>query len=154
MHTNHPTRPVGQTSTPSEVPASSVARRLYLGLTAFFWLCVMAQAFLAGAGIFASGSYMRWHIILGHLLSSPVPVIPLFLLVLSFSGRLPSMDKWLCACLFFLAIIQPFFLYLREVAPMLGALHPLNALFLFALPMYMMARIGGTSGSRATSRHE
>jgi hypothetical protein len=43
--------------------------------------------------------------------------------------------------LLFLAAVQPVVLYLRGVAPILAALHPVNALFLFALPLYLVMRV-------------
>ncbi len=99
-----------------------------------------AQAFFAGAGIFVGGSWMLWHTGLGHLLTSPIPLIPLAMLILSFTARLPRSDKQLSGLLLFPAMVQPVFLYLRGVAPILAALHPLNALLLFALPLYLILR--------------
>jgi hypothetical protein len=134
---------------PSEVAAAqqqptraapSRSRRAYLILASIFFLGVAAQAFFAGAGIFVGGSWMLWHIALGHLLTSPLPLIPLAMVILSFTGRLPRADKRLCGLLFLLAMIQPVFLYLRGVAPILAALHPLNALLLFTLPLYLVMR--------------
>jgi hypothetical protein len=102
---------------------------------------VLAQAFLAGAGIFVAGNWMPWHIGLGHLLTSPIPLIPLLALILSFTGRLPGADRWLSGSLFLLALFQPVVLYLRGLAPWLSALHPLIALLLFALPLLMSYRV-------------
>lgn len=135
-------------SMPSEVaavsqptrPAPSRSRRAYLVLASIFFLGVAAQAFFAGAGIFVGGSWMLWHIALGHLLTSPLPLIPLAMLILGFTGRLPRADKQVSGLLLFLAMIQPVFLYLRGVAPILAALHPLNALLLFVLPLYLAMR--------------
>jgi hypothetical protein len=129
---------------PSPLPRSgrsgAAARRAYLALAVLFWLGVLAQAFLAGAGLFAGGSWMMAHIALGHLLTSPIPLIPLLLLILSAVGRLPKADRWWCALLLILALVQPVVLYFRGVLPLLGALHPVNALLLFALPLYLVAR--------------
>jgi Family of unknown function (DUF6220) len=116
-------------------------RRVYQGLALIFFLGVTIQAFLAGAGIFLGGPWILWHRGLGHLLTSPIPLIPLLLLILSFVGRLPRSDKWLCGLLLFLATVQPVVLYLRGVLPILSALHPVNALFLFALPLFLILRI-------------
>ena len=117
------------------------SRRLYLGLAAFFALGVIVQAFLAGGMILISYAWRPWHIGIGHLRSSPVPLIPLLLIILSFVGRLPRQDKWLSASLFILAMVQPLVLYLRTVLPLLGALHPANAMLLFVLPLWMIARV-------------
>jgi hypothetical protein len=117
-----------------------LSRRLYLGFAALFAFGVLAQAFLAGGMLLISNEWRPWHIGIGHLLSSPVPLIPLALIILSFAGRLPRSDKWLSVLLFVLALAQPFFLYLRGMLPLLGALHPANALLLFVLPLWMIAR--------------
>ena len=74
------------------------ARQAYLGLAVLFWLGILAQAFFAGAGIFVAGSWMAWHEALGHLMSSPIPLIPLLLLILSFAGRLPRTDNGSADC--------------------------------------------------------
>lgn len=115
-------------------------RRFYLGFAMLFMLGVLAQAFFAGAGIFLDGSWMRWHNGIGHLLTSPIPLFPLLLLILSFVGRLPHTDRWLSGLLLILATVQPVFLYLRGVLPLLSAFHPVNALLLFVLPIWIIMR--------------
>jgi hypothetical protein len=117
------------------------SRRVYVGLAGLFALGVIAQAFLAGAMILISNDWRPWHIGIGHALSSPIPLLPLLMVILSFVGRLPRADKWLTGLLFVLAMAQPFFLYLRGPLPLLGALHPANAMLLFALPLWLMARV-------------
>ena len=114
-------------------------RRVYLGLAAIFWLGIVAQAFLAGAGLFAGGAWMTAHVALGHLLTS-LPLLPLLLLALSIVGRLPRADRWWCAALHILTVLQPVPLYMRGSLPLLAAIHPVNALLLFALPTYLIAR--------------
>ena len=118
-----------------------VSRRIYLGFAALFAIGVFAQAFFAGAMILISNDWRPWHIGIGHLLSSPIPLIPLLLIILSFVGRLPRGDKWLTFLLFVLALLQPFMLYFRGMLPLLGALHPANALLLFVLPLWLIARV-------------
>jgi hypothetical protein len=113
---------------------------VYAGVAVLFLLGVAVQAFLAGAGMFVGGSWMAVHIGLGHLLTSPIPLLPLLLLIFSFVARRPRADRWLCGLLLVLALLQPVVLYLRGVLPLLSALHPLNALLLFALPMVLINR--------------
>jgi Family of unknown function (DUF6220) len=117
------------------------SRRIYLGLAALFAFGVIAQAFLAGAMILISNDWRPWHIGIGHALTSPIPLIPLLLIILSFVGRLPRADKWLTGLLFILAMAQPVVLYVRGMLPLLGALHPANALLLFVLPLWLIARV-------------
>src|SRR5262245_28385271 len=126
---------MGVTKPPPRPP--NRARWAYFGLLIFFGLGVLAQGFFAGAGMFVAGNWMAWHEGFGHLLTSPVPLAPLLALILSFTGRLPATDRSMSALLFVLALLQPVVLYLRGVAPWLSALHPLNALLLFALPLLM-----------------
>jgi hypothetical protein len=52
-------------------------------LAVVFLLSVMVQVFLAGAGIFASASWLSSHGILGHVL----PLIPLLMVILGLVGK-------------------------------------------------------------------
>jgi hypothetical protein len=117
------------------------SRRAFVVLAWVFGLGVAAQAFLAGAGVFAGGSWMLWHIGLGHFLSSPIPIIPLVMVILSFVARLPRYEKQLAGLLLVLAGIQPVFVYLRGVSSIIAAFHPLNALLLFVLSFYLVLRM-------------
>lgn len=127
--------PQQRTRAPRRVPIV-----IYTALAAVFLLSVVVQVFLAGAGIFASASWLSSHSILGHVL----PVIPLFMVILGLVGRLPRTINWLTVLLLVLVYIQPWFLYLaRGVGtPLLAALHPVNALAIFALALYLLYRTG------------
>ena len=109
-------------------------------LAGVFLLGVVVQVFLAGAGIFASASWLSSHGIFGHVL----PVIPLFMVILGLVGRLPRTINWLTVLLFVLVYIQPWFIYLaRDIGtPLLAALHPVNALAIFTLALYLLYRTG------------
>jgi hypothetical protein len=111
---------------------------IYAALAVVFLLSVVVQVFLAGAGIFASASWLSSHAILGHVL----PLIPLLMVILGLVGKLPRTINWLTVLLLVLVYIQPWFIYLsRSVGtPLLGALHPVNALAIFALPLYLLYR--------------
>lgn len=125
--------PQQRTRAPRRVPLV-----IYTALAVVFLLGVVVQVFLAGAGIFASASWLGSHGIFGHVL----PVIPLFMVILGLVGRLPRTINWLTVLLFVLVYIQPWFIYLgRGVeAPLLAALHPVNALAIFALALYLLYR--------------
>jgi hypothetical protein len=140
MDTAHP--PAERTAPPTPRPQAPPrgARRAYLALAAIFAAGILLQAFLAGAGIFLGGDWMRWHEGIGHLLTSPIPLLPLLLFILSFSARLPGADRWMSGILLFLATAQPVVLYVRGLAPWLSPLHALNALILFALPVLLWYR--------------
>jgi uncharacterized membrane protein YhaH (DUF805 family) len=127
-------------STPIATARGRWARHAYLIFAGLFWLGIVAQAFLAGAGIFMGGGWLQAHSALGHLLTSPLPLGPLAMLLLSVAGRLPRADRWWCALLLVLATLQPVVLYLRGVLPWLSAFHPVIALVLFALPLFLIVR--------------
>ena len=125
--------PQQRTCAPRRVPLV-----IYATLAVVFLLSVVVQVFLAGAGIFASASWLGSHGILGHVL----PVIPLLMVILGLVGKLPRTINWLTVLLLVLVYIQPWFIYLSRSAgiPLLGALHPVNALAIFALPLYLLYR--------------
>lgn len=125
--------PQQHTRAPRRVPLV-----IYTALAVVFLLSVVVQVFLAGAGIFAYASWLSNHGILGHIL----PVIPLFMVILGLVGRLPRTINWLTVLLLVLVYIQPWFIYLgRGVGtPLLAALHPVNALAIFALALYLLYR--------------
>jgi len=112
--------------------------RLYSALTLVFLLAIVVQVFLAGAGIFASASWLSNHAQLGHLL----PLIPLLMLILGLVGKLPRKVNWLTVLLFVLVYVQPWFIYISRGigVPILSALHPVNALAIFTLPLYLLYR--------------
>jgi hypothetical protein len=118
----------------------SWSRRFYIGFAALFALGVVAQVFLAGAGLFIDRSWLDIHSALGHLLTSPLPLFPLLMLILSFTARLPRSDRWLAALLLVLATVQPVMLYMRGRLPWFSVLHPVNALLLFMLPLVLLYR--------------
>ena len=125
--------PQQRTRAPRRVPLV-----IYTALAVVFLLCVVVQVFLAGAGIFASASWLSSHAILGHVL----PLIPLLMVILGLVGKLPRTINWLTVLLLVLVYIQPWFIYLSRSAgiPLLGALHPVNALTIFALSLYLLYR--------------
>ena len=127
--------PQQRTRAPRRVPLV-----IYTALAVVFLLCVVVQVFLAGAGIFASASWLGSHGIFGHVL----PVIPLLMVILGLVGRLPRPINWLTVLLLVLVYIQPWFIYLaRDIGtPLLAALHPVNALAIFTLALYLLYRTG------------
>lgn len=139
---NHPSVPLaGESTRPTATTTRPMwAVRLYQGLTTFFWLAIVLQTFLAGAMIFAGGGWREAHIAIGHLLSS-LPLIPLAILILAFVGKLHARDKGLAGLLLLLTILQPVWLYMRGINILFAALHPVNALLLFALPLYLLMRV-------------
>jgi len=125
--------PQQRTRAPRRVPLV-----IYATFAVVFLLSVVVQVFLAGAGIFASASWLSSHGLLGQIL----PVIPLLMVILGLVGKLPRTINWLTVLLLVLVYIQPWFIYLSRSAgiPLLSALHPVNALTIFALSLYLLYR--------------
>jgi hypothetical protein len=111
----------------------------YFGFNTLFILCVIVQVFFAGAAILVSGSWINAHRALG----SSLILLPIVLLILSFAARLPGALKWLTLLLLVLVLLQPILIYApRDSAlPILSALHPVNALALFTLPIFVNIRV-------------
>lgn len=137
----------GNTTTAPSRPTWAV--RAYQLLTALFWLAVVIQVFLAGAGIFAGGDWLTAHIVFGHLLSS-LPLIPIALIILSYIAKLPHTDKGLAWGLLLFTYLQPIWLYMRGINILFAAIHPVNALLLFGLPLYMLTRLRALQAQSAS----
>ena len=101
---------------------------LYLGLVAF-------QVFLAGAGVFGAASF-ELHRGVGYLAAFLGPLILLLAAIVARAGRLVG----LAAVVLVLGIIQSILPWLREDAPYLAALHPVNALLLAWLALTIATR--------------
>jgi hypothetical protein len=143
--------PQQRTRAPRRVPLV-----IYVVLAVVFLLGIVVQVFLAGAGIFASASWLSTHATLGHLL----PVIALLMVILGLVGKLPRKVNWLTVLLFVLVYVQPWFIYISRGigVPILSALHPVNALAIFALPLYLLYRIRPllhlSNEGRRSAQHE
>jgi len=109
-----------------------------------FVVGVVVQVFLAGVGLFGAGD-MAGHVDFGYLLSG----VPLLLLLLAWPARAGGRTAALCAGLLLATQVQTFLPLLRDDAPLVAALHPVNALVVFGLGL-MVARCGlalaGVSG--------
>jgi hypothetical protein len=104
-------------------------RVAYLVLTALFLVGLLAQVFLAGLALFASGQGWQLHIDVGYILH----LAPLLLLLAAAVGRVGSRLIWLTVGLVVSVGVQPFLPLARDISPLLAALHPVNALLIFWL---------------------
>jgi hypothetical protein len=111
----------------------------YLYIALFFVLCVIVQVFFAGAGILVSGLWLLWHQAFG----SYIILIPILLLIFGLLGHLPGSVNWFTVLLVVLALLQPILIWpMRHLGlAMAAAFHPVNALILFALPLYLSYRV-------------
>jgi mercuric ion transport protein len=106
--------------------AFNVAAWLFVG-------CVCVQVYLAGVGVFASGSFDT-HRDFGYTFG----LLTLVLIVLAIIGRLPR--RWIgaSAALLVLFGLQSVLVAFRGSVPMFAALHPLNG-FLIGLFAFVIA---------------
>lgn len=117
---------------------SGVRRFARLGslvLGSLFVLAILFQVFMAGGGIFASSSWWPMHEVLGMAIS----VLPLLFLALAWIGQLGRRSLWLSGLALVLVVLQSFLVTLPGTlgVPVLSALHPVNALVIFALALWL-----------------
>lgn len=115
-----------------------VGRYGALVIACLFVLCVLLQVFLAGGGIFAAPAWWPMHKAFGMMIS----LLPLALLLLAWPGKLGRRALWFSALAFVLIGLQPVFITLpgKLDLPVLSALHPVNALIIFGLAVWLMQR--------------
>jgi hypothetical protein len=122
----------------------------YKYLIALFTLAVIVQFFLAGLGIFGGlpeeGETVtsdRWedkldpHAATGHLLFIPVSIVLLLLILIAWTG---PRSIGATVGLVVLMLIQIILGGVGEDAPVLGGLHPLNALVILMLSSFLTWR--------------
>jgi len=116
----------------------SWARITYLVVAWLFLVSVLIQVFLAGLSLFVSSDYWQTHIGVGH--SAP-GILALLLVIFVLVGRLPRATILLTVLLFVLVVAQTeVFAAIRAQAPLVAALHPVNALILFAIGVGLARR--------------
>ncbi len=118
------------------------ARYTYLVLVWLFLIGVVTQVFLAGMVVVAGLSNWEGHIGLGHTLGLPL----IFMLISMYVGRMPSETKRLTWLLFLVYVIQAdVVVFMRDSLPMASALHPVIALFDFAIGWVLARRAVGVA---------
>lgn len=114
------------------------ARIVYQAAVWLFLVGVVTQVFLAGMVVVAAQLGWNPHRGLGHTLAVPL----LLLLISMYPGHLPGSLKRLTWLLFGVYVLQAdVLIFLRAQAPVLSALHPVMALFDFALGLALAQRI-------------
>lgn len=111
-------------------PLSALARfsRIaFAGLAAVFLVCVVVQIFLAGLATFVHPLNWARHTAFVHFFE----IVPLLMLLFSFTGRLPQRLRWQSAGLFGLIFVQYFTANIRAILPLGAALHPVVAVGIF-----------------------
>jgi hypothetical protein len=120
---------------------SSWTRIVYLVLTWLFLASLLIQVFLAGLALFVTSDstiYWQAHIGFGH--SAP-GILSLLMVIFAFWGRYSRATIVLTLLLFVLVVAQTEgFAAIRTDAPLVAALHPVNALILFAIGVALAHR--------------
>jgi len=123
------------------------ARRLYPWLAWLFVVAVLVQAFLAGLAIFGATDGFDLHIEFGYTV---IGLLTLGVLLAAVVGGLPYRQIGLSLLLLVLYVVQTALPSARASAPVLAALHPVNAIVLFALGT-IIARRGSVARGREGS---
>jgi hypothetical protein len=111
------------------------ARLAFLVGAWLFVACILIQAFLVGLDIFA-GFESSTHRDFAYLYGWLAPL----LVLLGGAARMPVGTRWLTVVLLVVFAVQTVLPSLREEFPILAALHPVNALLIFALGIVVARR--------------
>ena len=138
-----------------------MGRVVYRGFQGLAWIvfaAVLVQFFFAGTGIFGEEAWgdaaFNPHRITGQLLVPASLILLILAGVAAFTGNLPGRTVGLSALLFVLFIVQAaLVIAFSESAPIIAALHPVNALILLGLSFHLArGRRKEDPGGPATSR--
>jgi hypothetical protein len=122
-------------------------RIAFAGLAWLFVAAVVIQVFLIGLGLFGDVSYRQTHIEFGY----SIGILVLLLLIAALVARPGLRTVGLVIGLFVLYIVQTLLPSARQAYPAIAALHPVNALLIFGLALYIarsamaLARLSGRS---------
>ena len=125
----------------------SIAQNVFVVVAWLFVAALVAQVFLAGLGVFDSPASFATHRDVGYTLS----VFPIVLLVAALVGGLGRRLAILSAVVFGLFMLQSVFVLMRDSAPAVAALHPVNG-FLIVLLALVMARDGTVARTTMPAR--
>jgi hypothetical protein len=128
--------------------ASRIARLAYRWLAWLFVACVIVQFFLAGLGVFAGTSnfelHRNWGYTFGYLL--------LIMVATAVVGRMPRAAWAAPIGVIVLFALQSVFVALRTDAPVIAALHPVNAVAIFAVSWWIARSSADWQRERAPER--
>jgi len=104
-----------------------LSRIVFYYLAAVFAVCVAIQVFIAGMATFVDPVKWETHKIFIRI----IEYVPIIMLILSFTGKLPKSLRWQSLSLFLLIIGLYATANLTRSIPIAGAFHPVVALILF-----------------------
>lgn len=111
----------------------SLVRTAHLAAVWLFVVCSVIQIFLAGLGVFENAGRFATHRDFGYTFGLLVLVIPILAIV----ARLGRRQIGMAALLLVLFLLQSVFVALRDSAPAIAALHPLNGFLILGLSIAM-----------------
>ncbi|MDQ2940789.1 MAG: DUF6220 domain-containing protein [Chloroflexota bacterium] len=112
------------------------ARMAYLVVAWVFVVCLLAQVFLSGMGVFVGAEKFAAHTEFGRAFGW----LTLILIALAIIGRLGWRRIWLSVLVFALFVLQSVFVALRETAPVVSALHPVNGFLILWISIWLAQR--------------
>ncbi|GHO89218.1 DUF6220 domain-containing protein [Dictyobacter formicarum] len=120
---------------------------VYLTLAGLILSGTLLQGFLIGTSLFADAAWGQTaHSILGMVLLLLTLLLPLVGLLVRLPGRITVFS----AVLFVLTLLQVTLAGLARSAPFLAALHPTNAMLMFAVNMYLFIQVWHITQGRQT----
>ena len=113
----------------------------------FLYLAAIAlQFYAAGLAVFGVSTFMT-HALFGYSMILGA----IILLVLTFVARLPRRIKALAGFVLVLTALQPVLALVRSPIPVVAALHPVNALIIFAIATKIATTTDASSGVRPSA---
>lgn len=109
-----------------------VSRFVFILLAWGLVACIVLQTFIAGMALFNDPKHWSNHVTFVHIFE----FIPFLMIIFAFTGRLPRGTGWLSFALFALIYSQ----YFTANLPAAGAFHPVMALALIVLSLYVARR--------------
>jgi Family of unknown function (DUF6220) len=116
-----------------------VLERVHAAVAAIFVVAIVVQVFFAGAALAnlgGSGNFAT-HIEFGY---TWIGIAALAVLLTAIAARRPRREVGIALALLVLYVVQTVLPSFRASTPWLAALHPVNALFLFALAAWYARR--------------
>ena len=114
-------------------------RYAYIGSLVLFLAGLVFQVYLVGQSLFVDPRAWDAHVGVGWIVAHGLPLLILISAALSRLDR----RRWFVLVAFLVSAgIQPFLPQLRDTNPTLAALHPINALLLVGLTLWLLQDAG------------
>lgn len=111
------------------------ARYAYLASLTLFLAGLVFQVYLVGQSLFVDPRDWSVHANWGWMVAHGLPALVLISAALSSLGR----RRWLVLLVFFISVaIQPLLPSFRDTSPLLAVLHPINAVLLVVLTLWLL----------------